>query len=426
MSGGPADVPTDPGGACAMEVHMAERPQVDLLLLLDSSSSMEQRVPGDDRTKGALVTDALTSFVKDPASAGLAVGLRFFPGVIPDDRAATRKPCQSGMECGPDAVCRGERTCLYQGAPTGGACPGDRLQGLRCQDGEMCVDVARCSLSKAPCHPAGQPCAGGMPGNVCQPQPRMCLPPVGGWMCQPSVYQKPTVPIAQLPAGEGSLLQAFQAVEYSFGTPVGPAVKGGLALARAHQMANPTHRVALVLATDGSGHCEPRDAADISALVAAEARGAPPISTYVIGAFTGVELEGGLPFAQSIAAAGGTGKPFVLNTDPDLARNFLDALKKIRDASLPCEFVIPRPSGPIDFGKVNVRLQAAAGATEDIPYVGAADRCDPVRGGWHYDVDPAKEPPTRVLTCPASCERLITGSGGSVSLVFGCKTIVID
>jgi hypothetical protein len=425
--GGPGAGPPEPGEACASEVHQAERPQVDLLLLLDSSSSMENRVPGDDRTLGTLVTEALTSFVKDPASAGLGVGVRFFPGVIPDDRAATRKPCQSDMECGPNAVCRVERTCLYQGRAIGGACPGDTHEGNRCQTGEMCVDAARCSLSKAPCHPPGQVCPGGMPGNVCEPQPRLCLPPAGSWLCQPSVYQEPTAPIGQLPAAEASLLQAFQSVQYTFGTPTGPALRGALAHARAHQAANPTHRVALVLATDGApGFCGERDAAAISALVAPEAKGAPPISTYVIGAFSSEGLETGIPFVESVAAAGGTGKPFVLNTDPDLARNFLDALKKIRDVSLPCEFVIPRPTGPIDFGRVNVRLQDAAGAAADIPYVSAADRCDPMRGGWYYDVDPGKAAPTRVLTCPATCDQLKTGRNAKVSLAFGCKTIVID
>ena len=428
-SGGPGAVPPNSGGpACAMEVHKAERPQVDLLLLLDSSSSMENRVPGDDRTLGTLVTEALTSFVKDPASAGLGVGVRFFPGVIPTRVApTTRKPCQSDMECAPDTVCRTERVCLYKGAATENPCAADKLEGQRCQDGEMCVESARCSLTKRPCFPPGQPCPDGMPGNLCEAQSRMCLPPAGRWACQPSVYQKPTAPIGQLPAAEASLLQAFQSVVYTFGTPTGPAVKGALAHARAHQVANPSHRVALVLATDGPGGlCEQRDAAAISALVAAEAKGAPPILTYVIGAFTAEGLTSDVPFVESVAAAGGTGKAFVLNTDPDLAGNFLDALKKIRDASLPCEFVIPRPNGPIDFGKVNVRLQEAAGAATDIPYVGSADQCDPMRGGWYYDVDPAKAAPTRVLTCPASCDRLQTGPGGSVSLVFGCKTIVID
>jgi len=93
---------------------------------------------------------------------------------------------------------------------------------------------------------------------------------------------------------------------------------------------------------------------------------------------------------------------------------------------LPCEFLIPRSNGPIDFGKVNVRLQEAAGTAQEIPYVAGASRCDPMRGGWYYDVDPAGAAPTRVLTCPATCDRLKAGPGAQVSLVFGCKTIVIE
>jgi hypothetical protein len=82
-----------------------------------------------------------------------------------------------------------------------------------------------------------------------------------------------------------------------------------------------------------------------------------------------------------------------------------------REATLPCEFLIPRSNGPIDFGKVNVRLQEAAGTAEEIPYEGGATRCDPMRGGWYYDVDPATAAPTRVLTCPATCDRLEAGPG---------------
>ena len=39
----------------------------------------------------------------------------------------------------------------------------------------------------------------------------------------------------------------------------------------------------------------------------------------------------------------------------------------------------PRPERPIDFGKVNVRVQDAAGPPEEIPYVAAAARCDPMQ-----------------------------------------------
>ena len=73
-----------------------------------------------------------------------------------------------------------------------------------------------------------------------------------------------------------------------------------------------------------------------------------------------------------------------------------------------------------------MRLQAAAGTGEDIPYVSTAARCDPMRGGWYYDVDPAMAAPTRVVTCPATCDRLKAEPNANVNLVFGCKTIVID
>jgi hypothetical protein len=208
---------------------------------------------------------------------------------------------------------------------------------------------------------------------------------------------------------------------------MGPAVAGALAQARAHHAANPTHRVALVLATDGlPGPCEPDDPAGFATLVASGMMETPPISTYAIGVFGLGETVEGRALLRSVATAGGTGMPFLLNGDPNLARTFLDALEQIRQAALPCEFVIPRPVAPIDFGKVNVRLQEAAGTGEDIPFVSAADRCDPMMGGWYYDVDPAMAAPTRVLTCPATCDRLKAGPGANVSLVFGCKTRVIQ
>jgi hypothetical protein len=116
----------------------------------------------------------------------------------------------------------------------------------------------------------------------------------------------------------------------------------------------------------------------------------------------------------------------VLNSDPNLVQSFQDALEKIRQQALPCEFVIPRPNTPIDFARVNVRVQDAAGRGEDIPNVPSAGACDPVKGGWYYDVDPATALPTRVLACPATCTRLKAEPAASVSLVFGCKTVAID
>jgi hypothetical protein len=269
----------------------------------------------------------------------------------------------------------------------------------------------------------------GMPGNMCELLPRECVEPNGeAPSCEAASYEKPAVPIASLPAGEVALSQALQNQEYLFGTPMGPALVGALAQARAHKLANPSHHVALVLATDGFPQsCDPTDAAGISALVAAGLMQSPPISTYAIGVLGGEDLGIARPLLDGVAIAGGTNKPFVLNSDPILVQNFQDALEKIRQqTAVPCEFLIPRPNAPIDFAKVNVQVQDAAGTGDNIPYVTSADRCDPTKGGWYYDVQPGMAAPTRVLTCPATCDLVKADPGAKVSLVFGCKTVAID
>jgi hypothetical protein len=79
----------------------------------------------------------------------------------------------------------------------------------------------------------------------------------------------------------------------------------------------------------------------------------------------------------------------------------------------------------IDFSKVNVRVQSGGGTTE-LSYVHTADRCDPVTGGWHYDVDPATAAPSRVIVCEATCKKYKTDATAKVDLLFGCKTRTID
>jgi hypothetical protein len=43
------------------------------------------------------------------------------------------------------------------------------------------------------------------------------------------------------------------------------------------------------------------------------------------------------------------------------------------------------------------------------------------REGWYYDNDAA---PTKVLSCPASCERF-KATGGKVDVLFGCTSVVV-
>ena len=109
-----------------------------------------------------------------------------------------------------------------------------------------------------------------------------------------------------------------------------------------------------------------------------------------------------------------------------LTKRLLDALNQIRGAALACEFKNPPPTmGQIDYGKVNVRVNSAAGG-DDLVYVGRADRCDAARGGWYYDVDPTTRTPTRVLLCDATCQRVKAAADIKVELRFGCKSRTIE
>src|SRR4051812_30860580 len=72
------------GAVCAYETRMAKQVPLDLLLVLDRSSSMVG-------AKWAQAVSGLSAFLRDPASAGLGVGLQFFPG-------GGLHPCESDAE----------------------------------------------------------------------------------------------------------------------------------------------------------------------------------------------------------------------------------------------------------------------------------------------------------------------------------------
>ena len=152
--------------------------------------------------------------------------------------------------------------------------------------------------------------------------------------------------------------------------------------------------------------------------------GTPSISTYVVGVFTPAELAQAQAALGTLATAGGTGVPFVLTATSDLTQRFLEALNQIRGAALACEFRIPPPTtGMLDFNNVRIK---AAGSAEDLPYAEGPDRCDAIRGGWYYDVNPRMGTPTRIVLCPGSCNAVKADNNSGVELRFGCKSRTID
>jgi hypothetical protein len=414
-----APLPPVAPAACAEETVTATRSPLDLLLLVDRSSSMVG-------LKWDLARRALTAFVGDPRSAGLGVGLQVFPAAPSLPPSAS---CASDQDCGYPAAtasaCAPARACADSaGAVSGPGCS-EQFFGPYppCAAGTTCVAVGSCAASGAPCA-VGRPCPG---GDGCTPLPRTCLSraePAAG-ACSPASYQTLVAPVGSLPAAGAALAHALAVLSPTGDTPMQPAVTGALARLREGIAGQPGHQGVLVLVTDGAPTpCGPGDAVTAIETELRQARAAG-ISTYVISVLSGRDAPLGAAALMRFAAAAGT-RPFSLRPDATLADQLLDSLNAIRQAALPCAYAIPPPrTGAIDTGKVNVRAHTAAGDA-DIPAVAGAAACDPGLGGWYYDVDPSAGVPAQVLVCPATCRALTADPAARVDLLFGCKTRVIE
>jgi hypothetical protein len=420
-SGGPGFVlPPDAAPAlpppmveiCATESRIPERPPVDLLFVIDASSSMLEIVDGGTQSKWQLAQEAILGFMRDPGSAGLHVGLQFFP---------LRPTCTSDRP-----------VCLGPNNPPGPipACP--------CPQGLTCAMVGSCTVSGGECTNVGGDCPTGQANDRCLIKHGCSgLDP----SCEPADYRALAVPFAPLPGGLPAVMDAIAATNpaRNSGTPTGVAVVAGLEVLRQQAAMAGGRRGALVLLTDGEPtKCLPGDAlpgpARVAAIMEAVVRpvaqsrqAAPTISIFGVGVFSRKDITMGFSkVVTDVADAAGT-RPFVLEANRDLTRLLQEAFNEIRSLTVACEYAIPRPErGVVDFGKVNVHLQSAM-IDEDIPYVASADRCNPTRNGWYYDADPASGgTPTRVVLCPAACKGIQNDARSKVELRFGCKTRLVD
>jgi hypothetical protein len=397
------------GPLCAYESQQAKQVHLDLLLLMDRSSSMLG-------AKWERAVTGLSAFIQDPASASLGVGLQFFP-------PGGMHPCDSAAECSPGMQCQEQHFC---GSVTGG------VERSVCDPAKPavgctpCVGDARCSRSFTVCNNLGAACPGGDPADMCEALGKTCESYVSNF-CDASAYEPPAAPIAELPGGEPRLHELLLHQHPGGGTPMSGAVDGALDYLRAHLKANPDHRAALVLASDGSPDaCMSQEY--ISQQVGLAFSGQPSILTFTIGLFASTDTVTREPFLNDLAKAGGTEKMFLASPDHDLSAELLMALSQIRSVvTLPCEYTLPMPtSGNIDYQKVNVTFQTGGG-NQIIPYVRTKDGCSPTMGGWFYDVDPqGGGKPQRVIMCETSCGQLKKGTDGAkVELQFGCETVVI-
>jgi hypothetical protein len=406
-----------PGGAadaaCATQSAMAETLPLDLYMMMDSSGSMAQTTAAGP-TKWEAVRTAMTAFFNDPQSAGIGVALQYFPLLQPGVPAS----CTSDGACGAFGPCDRLRTCFGPATTTIVTC----AVNSDCQSGESCILLGACPLSGGYCAPTGAIC---LLGDPCTPADGSCH---ARDRCDVPSYTTSAVPIAVLPASAAGLITSLTMHQPDGLTPTGPALSGAIQSARARAAATPDRKAAVVLVTDGlPTECTPVDIPGIAAVAAAGAGGTPAVPTFVIGVFGPTEAATAAPNLDALATGGGTGRAVVIDTSQNVTQALQTALNRIRTTAVACEYKIPVPSGgAIDFGKVNVQLTGAGGASTTIGYVNGKASCDPARGGWYYDVDPATgATPTSIIACDATCTQFRSDVAARVDIVLGCKTIVI-
>ena len=313
-------------------------------------------------TKWDAVKRALTTFLEAPSTAGMNVGLGLFP-------VDAKPPSAACLMCR-DLACLTQCGCM----------------GVRCTSPTMCT--------------------------------------CGAWStrvsCVTGDYVQPVIPVEPLPAAGARIVAALNQATLTGGTPTGPAFEGALQYARMHQMTT-GRRIAIALATDGepTGCLSPNSVAGVSELARTAAMSG--INTFVIG------VGPALMNLNAIAAAGGTNQAFLVETGS--VDTLIAALKAIQTqaSKLACSFTIPPPpmGQMLDPNKVNVSFAptgAAPNAATHIPRVANRAACGPM-GGWYYD-NPMM--PAQVNLCEASCNKVNSSANAQVSLLFGCKTTVIE
>jgi len=403
----------DPGASCAAEAHSGERIPVDIFIMLDISGSMKEATSAGP-TKWDAVKTALQAFLQSPDSDGLGVGIQYFPRQAADAPAM----CSSNAQCGAYGPCL-LKAC-ENAAPNLVACSSD----ADCASGEgPCATLGVCQVSQSFCIDIGYPCGFDVTDLCVNLDTSVCV----AADCGLGDYEQPDVAIAPLPANGAALLASLKRQTPDGRTPTAPALQGATDYARAYATANPTHTVAVVLATDGlPTDCTPLDIPSISAIATTALAGTPAVRTYVIGVFGPDDAEAPANL-NSIATAGGTEDAFIVDTTRDVASELTQALNAIRGTTLACDFEIPLPEhgGTLDYSRVNVQVADGTGATTDLYYVTSAAGCDPTLGGWYYDSDPALgNKPTKITVCSSTCAGFKTSTSASVSIQLGCKTVV--
>ncbi|MFO0661302.1 MAG: vWA domain-containing protein [Polyangiaceae bacterium] len=243
------------------------------------------------------------------------------------------------------------------------------------------------------------------------------------------VPQTPDVPLAPLSSNQSQISTKLSQIVPAGGTPTHDAVTAAINLLE--QTTAPGNRF-LVLATDGQAtFCAGCDlfcssdeqVADNEVLIQeVQAAAASGIRTFVLGA-PGSEAYRNI--LSRMATAGGTAAagcsdngPVYCHSDmttaPDFGSALSAALAAIGTEALSCTYDIPPQDGSFNPGLVNVQLDLNGNETT-IPQ-------DPSnQNGWNYSEDGKQ-----IILHGTACDQAKAALGGSITILYGCPTEVIQ
>jgi hypothetical protein len=238
-----------------------------------------------------------------------------------------------------------------------------------------------------------------------------------GDSCTASDYATPAVEIGPLPGNGSAISTSIAAHSPSTETPTSAALQGAVDHAQSWATAHTGDVVVAVLATDGEPTECDTTLSDIDAIAATGVSGTPKVLTFVIG------VGSALSNLDGIAAAGGTGSAFQVDTGGNTNQEFLDAMNAIRHSAIGCQYAIPAPAtGTLNYTEVNVTYTpGGGGATVTFPNVTNMAACPASGDGWYYDNDSA---PTQIILCGSTCTMVEGDSGGEVDVALGCSTVI--
>ena len=408
--------------ACATATQRAQQVPLDIYIMMDSSGSMDDVVAANSTTtKWAAVRDAIIAFLRDPQSAGLGVGIQYFPLTQPGVPAT----CEMTNMCNGFGPCDILNTC--SATPTITPCQ----TNADCRGGQgMCVRLGVCNLSGGACAPAGTQylCTQNNANDYCAP--------IAGYCdlrdrCDAASYATPAVEVAALPGAANALVGSLNGKMPDGLTPTSGALSGAVMHAQALARANPTHKVVVLLATDGlPSECNPNDITGVAAIASTARAATPSIATYVIGVFAPAEMADAQTNLNALAAAGGTGSAFVVSTgNANVTSAFVAALNSVRSSGLSCQYSVPTATGDggqIDYYTVNVQFTSGAGQATTVGNVKDRASCSATKGGWYYDVDPSTgATPQTISICDTSCAQMKADPAGRIDILLGCQTVIV-